>query len=320
MFIAWIQIISGLALLIFGADRFVTGAAQTARLLGVSPLIIGLTIVGMATSAPEVLVGTVAALDGKTGIAVGNAIGSNIANISLVLGGAVLFHPFLIDSKTLMREYLIMMAIFVLGLVVMLDYRLDRIDAIILLSALAGFLTWTVFQARQPKRKDPYLKEVSEHVPDSKIRPWMSMLLLFGGLLILIGGAEILVRGAVSFAQSMGISDLVIGLTIIAVGTSLPELAASIVSIIKKEADMAIGNIIGSNIFNMLAVLGIPVLIHPDSFTKEVISRDFVIMTSLSLLLGWVIFAHRKFHRIYGVILMTCFITYQFWLFITAGN
>ncbi|NNE38598.1 MAG: calcium/sodium antiporter, partial [Gammaproteobacteria bacterium] len=117
-----------------------------------------------------------------------------------------------------------------------------------------------------------------------------------------------------------GISDLVIGLTIIAVGTSLPELAASIMSIIKNEADMAIGNIIGSNIFNMLAVLSIPVLIHPDNFTNEVITRDFVIMTSLSLLLGWIIFAHKKFHRIYGFILMACFLGYQSWLFTTSGS
>jgi cation:H+ antiporter len=320
MLTAWIQIISGLALLIYGADRFVTGAAQSARLLGVSPLIIGLTIVGMATSAPEVLVGSVAALDGKTGIAVGNAIGSNIANISLVLGGAVLFRPFLIDSKTLMREYLIMMAIFLLGYVILSDYSLDRLDAIILLLALAGFLAWTVYQARNPKHKDPYLEEISEHVAEREIRPWVSVLLLVGGLLILIAGAEVLVRGAVTFAQSMGISDLVIGLTIIAVGTSLPELAASIVSIIKNEADMAIGNIIGSNIFNMLDVLGIPVLIHPDGFAKEVITRDFVIMISLSLLLGWIIFTHKKFHRIYGFILLACFLGYQSWLFNASGS
>ncbi|NNE38938.1 MAG: calcium/sodium antiporter, partial [Gammaproteobacteria bacterium] len=204
MLIAWIQIISGLVLLIYGADRFVTGAAQTARILGVSPLIIGLTIVGMATSAPEILVGSVAALDGKTGIAIGNAIGSNIANISLVLGGAVLFRPFLIDSKMLIREYLIMMAIFLLALIVLLDYHLDRLDAMILLVALAGFLFWTVYQARHPKQKDPYLTEISEHIPDSKIRPRVCLLLLIGGLLVLIAGAEVLVRGSVTFAQSMG--------------------------------------------------------------------------------------------------------------------
>lgn len=318
--LAWIQIISGLVLLVYGADRFVTGAAQTARILGVSPLIIGLTIVGMATSAPEILVGSVAAFNGKTSIAVGNAIGSNIANISLVLGGAVLFRPFLIDSKTLMREYLIMMAAFVLGLLVMLDYRLDKIDATILLVGLAGFLSWTVYQARRPKRQDPYLKEVSEHLPKKEIKPWMSLLLLIVGLLILFAGAEILIRGAVTFAESLGISDLVIGLTIIAVGTSLPELAASIMSIIKNEADMAIGNIIGSNIFNMLAVLGIPVLIHPASFGKEVLLRDFSIMTVLALLLGFIIFAHRRFHRIYGVIFMACFIGYQTWLFTHGIN
>jgi cation:H+ antiporter len=318
MFLTWIQIVSGLVLLVYGADRFVTGAAQTARILGVSPLIIGLTIVGMATSAPEILVGSVAASSGKSSIAVGNAIGSNIANISLVLGGAVLFKPFLIDSKTLMREYLIMMAVFILGFIVMLDYGLDRLDAAILLFALLCFMLWTIYHAKHPKRPDPYLSDVKEHLPEEKVRPMISIVLLVGGLLILFAGAEILVHGAVTLAQSMGISDLVIGLTIIAVGTSLPELAASIMSIIKNEADMAIGNVIGSNIFNMLAVLGVPILIHPDSFAKEVITRDFIIMIALSLLLGWVIFAHKKFHRIYGAILMSCFIGYQSWLFTTS--
>ncbi len=312
-------ILGGLALLVYGADRFVDGAASTARGLGVAPLIIGLTIVGIATSAPEVLVGSVAALDGKTNIAIGNAIGSNIANIGLVLGGTALLCPLVVGSKTLRREYLIMAAATLIALAVLLDQRLSRVDGMILLGSLCAILCWVVMIARQAPASDPLAGEFEQELPP--VYPLgRSLLLMLFGLVLLLAGAELLVRGAVSIARLLGISDLVIGLSIIAVGTSLPELAASIASVIKNEADLAIGNVIGSNMFNMLMVLGVPALIHPDSFGLDALLRDFSIMILLSLIMGWMVFIHGKgrFDRIEGGFLFACFLGYQGWLFYSA--
>lgn len=317
MLIATSEIVIGLLLLVFGADRFVTGASRTASLLRVPPLIIGLTVVGMATSVPEILVGSIAALDGKTHIAIGNAIGSNIANIALVLGGTILLKPVIIHSNTLRREYIIMLAASILALLVMLDLFIGRIDAMILLVSLAAATGWLIYLARHPAENDPLITEL-QHEIASSTGPGKAILLLTAGLLLLLAGAEILVSGAVSVAEGFGISDLVIGLTIIAVGTSLPELAASIVSVVKKEADIAIGNIIGSNMFNMLAVLGIPVLFHPEGFGSDVLTRDFLFMMILTLFMGWIIFLREEFSRLHGAFLLTGFIGYQAWLF-TGG-
>jgi len=305
-------IIGGLALLVYGADRFVTGAASTAHRLGVPPFIIGLTIVGMATSAPEVLVGTVAALDGKTNIAIGNAIGSNIANIGLVLGATALLRPFVVTSPTLRREYLIMFAAILIALALLLDQELNRIDGMILLGSLFAILSWVVMMARHTPATDPLVNEFEQELPPV-YSVGKSLLLMLVGLVLLLAGAELLVRGAVDIARFLGISDLVIGLSIIAVGTSLPELAASIASVIKNEADIAIGNVIGSNMFNMLMVLGVPVLIHPGLFDIEVLLRDFSIMLFLSLIMGWMVFIHGKgrFDRLEGGFLFFCFVGYQ---------
>lgn len=314
MIIAWLQVIGGLVLLVFGADRFVIGAAQTARIFGVPPLIIGITIVGIATSAPEILVGSVAALADKTNIAIGNAIGSNIANIALVLGGAVMIKPILIQSGSLRREYFVMLAATVITLGLMIDKHLGRPDALIMLVVLAASLFWLIFKARNTSVNEPLIAEMDSDIP-APTSTTKSVLILIAGLVVLLAGAEILLWGAVDIAQSFGLSDLVIGLTIVAIGTSLPELAACITSVIKNEADIAIGNIIGSNLFNMLAVLGVPVLINPANFGAEVVSRDFLIMLVLTLSMGAMIFLRKKINRLDGGFLLLCFAGYQTWLF-----
>ena len=313
MLIATLAVLGGLVLLVLGADRFVTGAAGTARALGVPPLIIGLTIVGIATSMPEVLVGGVAAWDEKTRIAIGNALGSNIANVGLVLGATALFTPLLVQSQTLTREFILMCAAMLLALLVMLDLSLSRGDGLLLLAVLALMLFWIVRKARQDARSAPQEEEMKQLPSLSK-----SATLILVGLVILLGGAELLVRGAVYIAREIGVDDLVIGLTIVAVGTSLPELAASLMSVAKKEIDIAIGNIIGSNMFNMLMVLGIPCIIYPDTFGKEVLLRDFPIMAGLTLLMGWMVFYSSKdrFSRLEGTVLLLCFAGYQYWLFL----
>lgn len=316
MILEFLGIIAGLSLLVYGADWFVSGSANIARLSGMPPLIIGLTVVGIGTSLPEILVGTVAALNGKTEIAIGNAIGSNIANIGLVLGVTALAFPVTIRSKTLRREYWLMTASIIIPLVLLLDKTLSRIDSLALLLILGIFILQIILLAKKSPPSDPltreYEKELAEITTIGK-----SSLKLLAGLTLLLGGAELLVRCAVNVAGYFGISDLVIGLTIIAIGTSLPELAASIMSVIKKEADIAIGNVIGSNMFNMLAVISIPGLIQPTGFGMEVLLRDFPVMIALTLLMGWMVFMHGsgQFRRSEGFVLTLCFVGYQYWLF-----
>jgi len=307
--LAVVATLGGLALLAFGADRFVAGAVATARNLGVSNLIIGLTVVGMATSMPEALVGAVAAWDGKTHIAIGNAIGSNIANVGLVLGATALFWG--VRAEALGREFSVMGLAMLLALLLMLDQHLSRLDGALLLAALLLSVGWVVRGARQTS--------TATEAGAAKRLPSLgkSLLLMCVGLLVLLGGAELLVRGAVQIAQILGVSDLVIGLTIVAVGTSLPELAACIASVLKKEADIVIGNIIGSNMFNMLMVLGLPCVIHPIAFGGEVLARDFSVMIGITLLMGWMVFVSSKaqIRRWEGAALLLCFAGYQYGLF-----
>lgn len=321
MLIACLEIAGGLVLLVHGADQFVNGASLTARRLGVPPLIIGLTIVGVSTSLPEVLVGAIAALDGKTQIAIGNALGSNIANIGLVLGGTALIKPITVVSKTLRREFLLMVIAMVIALALMLDDYLGRLDGVLLLLSLAGIIGWIVHLAKASPRSDPLAREYAREYHGND-RASAALLLIAYGLVVLLAGAHVLVGGAVFVARAFGISDLVIGLTVIAVGTSLPELAASVMSVHKQEPDIAIGNVIGSNMFNMLMVLGVPALIHPDTFGSEVVMRDFAVMFALTALMALVVFVHDhgRFRRWEGALLLACFIGYQASLFLAATS
>lgn len=316
MVLATLGLIIGLAFLVYGADRFVIGAGSTARNIGISSLIIGLTIVGFATSAPEILVGSVAAWQGKTEMAIGNAIGSNITNIALVLGLTVAIYPISVNSKTLLREYLFMLAALVLAGLALLNLSLSRLDAGLLLLAMIVITWFIIVSSRRSKQTDPLLSEIEQEL-ETPLSVNKSLLFLIVGLVLLLGGAEIFVRSAVIIAQTFGLSDLVIGLTIIAIGTSLPELAASIMSVIKNEAELAIGNVIGSNLYNMLAVLSIPAMIHPTEFDQAVLMRDMPVMLGLSLLMGWMVFiaGAGRFSRMEGLFLLICFAGYQFMLF-----
>ena len=316
MLISFFFVIIGLAILVYGADIFVVGAAGLARQLGMPPLIIGLTIVGFATSAPEIMAGSVSAWQGKTAIAIGNALGSNIANIGLVLGISALLLPVTVASGTLKREYGLMLLSVLLAFLLMLDGHLSRVDAALLLGALLLFIGAIVWIAKNSRQDDPLQAEFSQAVTGAAT-PAAASLKLLAGLALLLAGAELLIRGAVYIAGALGVSELVIGLTIVAIGTSLPELAASIVSIIRKEADIAIGNIIGSNMFNMLAVLGIPGLIQPAYFERAVLLRDFPAMSGLCLLLGILVFitGAGRLRRADGALLFLCFAAYQCILF-----
>ncbi len=316
MILNYLGILAGLVLLVYGADRFVEGAANIARYLGMPPLLIGLTIVGLATSAPEILVGVVAALEGKTEIAIGNAIGSNIANIGLVLGFTVMLMPVTVASQTLKREFFIMGLAILLAVGLMWNQNLSHLDAVFLLVGLTVAILSVIVLSKKSAKTDPLLSEFESELP-AKSNVAKSIFLFFLGLGLLLGGAYVLVECAIVVAKHFGLSDLIIGLTIIAIGTSLPELAASIIAVKKNEADIAIGNVIGSNMFNMLAVIGIPGMIHATDFDSIVLHRDFPVMIGMTLLMGYMVFIRGagKFDRAEGTTLLLCFIAYQSWLF-----
>ncbi|MDH5407536.1 MAG: calcium/sodium antiporter [Gammaproteobacteria bacterium] len=319
MYYSIAAIIVGFTLLVWGADRFVHGASATARNLGVSPLIIGLTIVGFGTSAPEMLVSIMAAMEGNPGLAVGNALGSNITNIALVLGVTALVCPLVVKSETLRREYPAMFAVMLLSLVLVMDGELSRKDGTILLCGLVLMLYWMVSLGLRKNRVDPMASEYDQEIPHISM-PWAIFWLLIG-LLILLASSRILVWGAINIATAMGVSDLIIGLTVVAIGTSLPELAASVMSALKKEPDIAIGNVIGSNMFNLLAVLGLPGVIAPLTLDPAVLSRDFPIMIGLSIALFTMAYGFRtagRINRVEGGLLVTAYISYMIVLYFST--
>lgn len=319
MIISCLFILIGLLLLIYGADIFIVGVSSIARQFGISPLIVGLLFVGVATSAPEVIVGIISALQDKTSIAIGNALGSNITNIGLVFGFSVLIFPILITSDTLKKEYGLMCLSFALGVILMFDQYLGRLDGLILLIALCLFLWRILYMAKNSHLDDPLNNElIAELENTGSIN--VAIIKFIGGLFLLLLGSHLLVKGAVFVATHFGLSDIVIGLTIVAIGTSLPELAASISCMLKKEADIAIGNIIGSNIFNILLVLGAPILIKPATFELAVLTRDIPFLGVLFVFFGLVVFLTKKsgLIRLAGAVLFFSFCSYQFLLYKTS--
>ncbi len=311
-------VIFGFAILVWGSDRFIAGAAAIARNMGVSPLLIGLTIVGFGTSAPEVLVSAMASLQGNPGLAIGNALGSNIANIALILGITALVSPLTVKSNTLKREYPMLLAVSLLALLLMLDGSLDRMDGIILVAALLLVLFGMISIGIGSRSSDPmnvdYDAEIPEDMPNGRAVTWFII-----GLALLLLSSRMLIWGAVNIAQTFGVSDLIIGLTIIAIGTSLPELAAGVTSALKNEHDIAIGNIIGSNMYNLLAVLPMPGLIVPGSFSPEIMNRDMPVMIGLTLLMFMMSYGFRRngrINRFEGLLLFFAFIGYQGMLFL----
>lgn len=313
-------LILGLLLLVWSADRLVFGSAALARNFGISPLVIGMTILAMGSSAPEMMVSATAALDGKTDTAVGNVLGSNIANIALILGITALVKPLSVSSGVLKRELPLMIVVTLIAGAIMWNDYLGREEGILLIVLFGAFILAMLRISRKEKLKGDVLvseqeSEVPEGVDNKKAALWVVV-----GLVLLPISADLLVQNAVIIAKHFGMSDLVIGLTIIAIGTSLPELAASLAGVMKGEDDMAVGNIIGSNVFNILAVMGIPGLLNPSLLNEHAMGRDFWVMLGVSLLL--VVMAlgkSRSINRIEGGILFILFIAYQAYLFINLA-
>jgi len=322
IFFAVLSIVAGLALLVWSAGRFVEGAASTARYLAVPPLLIGMVIVGFGTSAPEMVVSVSAAVQGSPGIALGNAYGSNIANITLILGTTALVSPIVVRSAVLRREMPILVGVTAVTAVLLWNGDISRLDALVLLTVFAGLLAWSIWEGRR-KRADALATETQQELEADQLPIRQAVFWVVAGLVLLIAGSRLLVWGAVEIARALGVSDLVVGLTVVAAGTSLPELASSISAVRKGEHDIALGNVLGSNLFNTLAGVGLAGLIRPLAAEPEVFTRDVPVMTALTLFLvaigygrggadrtGATTDGGGRITRLKGGILLACYVAY----------
>ena len=315
MSLAIAAVIIGLALLVWSADRFVEGASSTARHFGMPSLLIGMVIVGFGTSAPEMVVSAISSFQGNPGLSLGNAYGSNITNIALILGITSVISPITVHSQILKKELPILTAVTVLAAWQLWDNQLSRFEALVLLGIFSGLMIWTIWQGM--KQADALGDDVEKKMGTKELPIKQAVIWLIVGLLLLIASSRLLVWGAVKIAQGFGVSDLIIGLTIVAVGTSLPELASSIIAIRKNEHDLALGNVVGSNLFNTLAVVGIAGTIHPMSLSADVLSRDITVMAVLTIALFVVGFGFRgqgRINRYEGALLLTSYIGYTIYL------
>ncbi|MDY0361268.1 MAG: calcium/sodium antiporter [Desulforegulaceae bacterium] len=312
MFTAISCLVSGLVLLLWSADKFVEGASGVAEYAGLSPLLIGILIVGFGTSAPELIVSVTAALNKSTSIAIGNAYGSNIANIGLILGITALIKPVRVGSQVLKKELPILFSITLFSFLLIFDFKISRVEALFLLILFSILMWWSFFQDKK-KGLDNFDTEVKDSLSLKTLSLKKSVFFTITGLLLLIVSSRLLVFGAVFLAKKAGISDLLIGLTIIALGTSLPELASSVAAAFKGKHDIALGNIIGSNLFNTLAVTGLAFFVYPSDFPGEVLSRDFVFMlflTAMIFITGFGFKRQGRINRFEGFLLLCIYFIY----------
>lgn len=319
MLVDIIYVIVGLVVLVWSADKFIDGAAATATHFGMSPLLVGMLIVGFGTSAPEMVVSAFAAIDGNPGIALGNAYGSNIANIGLVLGITALLYPLSVGSRIVRREIPLLILVTLLSFGLFFDELISRVEALIMILAMCVLLVYSTFYGND---NDDLTQSIKEHESHDNEPLSKSLLWLFVGLGLLLLSSHYLVEGAVGIAEFFAVSDLVIGLTVIAIGTSLPELAATITAAKKGESDIALGNIIGSCLFNALAVVGIAGIVRPITLEPVFLSRDFVAASILTLLLWGFAFGIRKaavISRLQGAIFLIGYLVYTGYLLMTLN-
>ncbi|WP_087107933.1 calcium/sodium antiporter [Parendozoicomonas haliclonae] len=313
LLLAIAALIVGLIALMWSADHFVNSAAVTARHLGMSPMLIGLTIVAIGTSAPEILVSLTAALKGSGDLAVGNALGSNIANIGMVLGLTLLIAPIRVNKRLMGKELPLLAAITLVSGAILYDNSITFIEGVLMIAGLIAAMVLINYWQKKPD--DEPLTSIGEESEDEiqEMPQTKATLILVGSLALLLVSSNILVESATYIARYFGISELIIGLTIVAIGTSLPELAASVASALKGHPDMALGNIIGSNMFNLLAVMAVPGLVAPGSISPEALIRDYPAMCALTLLLMALTLIGKKprvLGRISGLVLCSGYIAY----------
>ncbi len=318
-------LIAGLVLLLWSADKFVDGGAASAKHLGVPTLLIGILIIGFGTSAPEMLVSLIAALDGNPQLALGNAFGSNITNIALIIGATAVVAPIVVHSRIISKELPLVLIITLASGWMVYDGVLSFLEGSLLLLGFGMLIFWSIYGGLKA-RADSFSCEVDRDIQEHEMGLKESLFWLFAGIVLLIASSKLLVWGAVGIATALGVSDLVIGLTIVALGTSLPELSSCIVAVKKKEYDLALGNIVGSNMFNILAVIGISATIAPmHNLPEAVFYRDWIIMFTLTITLFFMAYrfgAKKKIiTRFDGIVLLGGYAAYSFYLFysVVAG-
>ncbi len=317
-------IIAGFAILVWSADKFVEGAASTAKHLGMPSLLIGILIVGFGTSAPEMVVSAIAAMEGNPALALGNALGSNIVNIALILGITAIVAPITVNSKIVKKEIPLLLLIVLASGYLLFDNTLTLGEGIVLISGFFTLIAWSIVSAFRG-RGDTLEAEMDSELIEHEMSLKAGIIWLIIGLVLLIASSRLLVWGAVGVAHEFGVSDLIIGLTIVALGTSLPELAASVIAARKGEHDIAIGNVVGSNMFNILAVIGIATIIAPmNGIPVEVLNRDWIVMFVLTIALLVMSYGFRnkegKITRFEGMILVVCYIAYNSYLGMTLSG
>ena len=310
-------LVVGIGVLYFGAESLVRGAARLAGSLGVSPIVVGLTVVSFGTSAPELVVGTVAAAGGNPDLAVGNVLGSNLANIGLILGLTALVQPLTVHARVVSREVPLMLIVTALLYPLLVgDYTLSRADGAVLLAALVVYLLF-VFQwvgEEPPEILDEYEEFMKASAQETSLVRWHDVGLVLLGSAFLVGGGYLIVEGAVDIASALGVSQVIIGFTVVAVGTSLPELATSLVATMRNEADIAVGNVIGSNVFNVSAILGVASLIAPIPVEAMVLTRELPAVLVLSLLVLPLLRTDWQIERWEGAVLLGGYVGLGVWI------
>lgn len=322
LFVFFVCVVLGLFFLTVSADKFVDSASAVAKYLGMPPLLIGMLIIGFGTSAPEMVVSILASLEGNPGIALGNAYGSNITNIALILGATAIFRPITVESQVIRRELPLLTLITILSIGLIYDLHLSRLDSIILLIIFLAFMGWSIYQSLKNKN-DMLAQEVEkelveDNTPSSMKKVYVTLIISF---IILIVSSRVLVYGAVGIATYLGISDLIIGLTIVALGTSLPEFASSIIAVKKGESDLALGNVIGSNLFNTLIVVGLSGAINPLNIDADFFNRDTLVMFILTVSLFFLGFGFNgpgKITRVKGSLLVLFYCAYVGYLLMNS--
>ena len=311
-----IALIGGLILLVWSANHFVEGAAATARYAGMPSLLIGMVVIGFGTSAPEMVVSAISASQGNPGLALGNAYGSNISNIALVLGLTAVINPITVKSGVLRKELPVLLVVTLLAVAQLFDLYLSRMDAWILLLVFAVIMGWWIRLGLR-ERQDSLKADLEVKLKADSLSLKLALFRLLSGMILLVISSRILVWGAVDIARAFGVGDLIIGLTVVALGTSLPELASAIAATRKGEHDLALGNVIGSNLFNTLAVVGIAGAIHPLQVGPEVVYRDCLVMGLLTLslfLVGIGVGGQKRITRLEGFLLLSIYIGYSGYL------
>jgi cation:H+ antiporter len=320
----FVYLITGLVLLVAGAEVLVRGAAKLAAQFGIPPLIIGLTVVAFGTSAPETAVSVQAALNGSGDIAIGNVLGSNIANVLLILGVTSLVAPLIVSRQLIRLDVPIMIGASLVTYALAWDGSLSRLDGALLFSAVIAYTAFLIISSRRATAAatadDEFAKEFGL---DETPKPYASLInagLVVAGLVLLVTGSNFLVEGAVSLARALGLSELVIGLTVIAIGTSLPELATSILAAIRGERDIAVGNIVGSNIFNLLCVLGLASLVSPDAIgvAANALAFDFPVMIAVALACLPIFFTGYAINRWEGLLFVAYYVAYTVYLVLVS--